>query len=151
MPHKYSSGKQILRAVSIAFVLLFATSWLTLTTHSSTQRRLANKITGFFSKAGQRTSSASGHIANSSSAVNLAQTETNSIRQLSIATKDIVYDPFSQMIYASVPSSASSNGNSITEINPVAGTIGPSVFVGSEPTKLALSDNGQYLYVALDG
>ncbi len=36
-------------------------------------------------------------------------------------------------------------------IDPFTGTIETSVFVGSEPGKLALSDNSQYLYVSLDG
>ena len=73
------------------------------------------------------------------------------VRQISLATKDLVYDPVTRMIYASVPSSAGSVGNSITPINPFSGTVGSSVFVGSEPGKLALSDNGQNLYVSLDG
>jgi hypothetical protein len=74
------------------------------------------------------------------------------VRMLSLATNDLVYDPANQMIYASIPSSAGFGvGNSITAIDPVAGTIGNSVFVGSEPTKLAVSDNGQYVYVSLKG
>ena len=81
----------------------------------------------------------------------LAQAPTDSIRQLTLTTNDIVYDPNTQRLYASVPSKAGSIGNSITPINPLTNTIGSSVYVGSEPGKLALSDNGQYLYVALNG
>ena len=73
------------------------------------------------------------------------------VRQLELATNDIVYDPFTRKIYASVPSQAGSIGNSITVLDPVTGTVGPSVFVGSEPGKLAISDDGRFLYVALDG
>lgn len=73
------------------------------------------------------------------------------LRQLTLATNDLVYDPVSRKIYASVPGSAPSGGNSITSIDPTTGQLGPSVFVGSEPNKLALSDDGQYLYVGLDG
>ena len=75
----------------------------------------------------------------------------DSVRQLTLATKDLVYDPMGQRLYASVPSSAGSNGNSLTPIDPVAGTIGTSVFIGSEPGKLAISDNSQYIYASLDG
>jgi serine protease len=68
-----------------------------------------------------------------------------------LATNDIIYDPLTETIYASVPSSAGSRANSITPIDPSTGTIGSSVFIGSEPGKLAMSDDGQYLYVSLDG
>ncbi len=73
------------------------------------------------------------------------------IREIVLATNDIIYDPFTQKIYASVPSSAGLRGNAITSIDPRIGAIGPSVFIGSEPGKLAISDDGQFLYVALDG
>jgi hypothetical protein len=73
------------------------------------------------------------------------------ISPIKLATKDILYHPLTRRIYASVPSSAGSRGNSITSIDPLTGAVQSSVFIGSEPGKLALSDNGQYLYVALDG
>jgi len=74
------------------------------------------------------------------------------ILTVSLQTNDIIYDPVSDTIYASVPSSAGlPNGNSIVPINPVTGALGAPIFVGSEPNRLAVSDNGQYLYVALDG
>jgi hypothetical protein len=74
-----------------------------------------------------------------------------SVRQLALVTKDLVYDPVTRRIYASVPGSAGPTGNSITPIDPVNGTLDTPVFVGSEPGKLALSDDSTYLYVALDG
>lgn len=64
---------------------------------------------------------------------------------------DIVWDPQHQLIYASVPSSASQNGNSVVVINPTTGLITKWVYAGSEPDLLAISDDGQFLYVALDG
>ncbi|HMH41941.1 MAG TPA: NF038122 family metalloprotease, partial [Pyrinomonadaceae bacterium] len=73
------------------------------------------------------------------------------IRQVSLPTNDIVYDPVSQRIFASVPSRARSIGNSITEINPFSATIGPSVFVGNEPNKLAIGNTFHYIYAGLDG
>ena len=99
------------------------------------------------------TSSAEAGDSSGASLLNDARGPVSSkdVLQISLATNDIVYDPLTQMIYASVPSSAGSIGNSITSIDPSTGAIGSSVFVGSEPGKLALSDNGQYLYVALDG
>jgi hypothetical protein len=72
------------------------------------------------------------------------------IRQITLATRDLVYDPVRKVIYASVPSTAGAIGNSVTLIDPFEGVVGPSVFVGSGPNKLALSDNAQTLYVGLD-
>lgn len=71
-------------------------------------------------------------------------------RQLALPANDIVYDRFRNRIYASVPAGAGSLGNSITIIDPEAGKIGPSVSTGDEPSKLAISDDGQYLYAALE-
>jgi hypothetical protein len=75
----------------------------------------------------------------------------DNIMRLSVATNDIIYNPKDKMIYASRPSSVGSEGNSITRINPLTGEIVGAVYVGSEPNKLALSDDSQSLYVMLDG
>jgi hypothetical protein len=37
-------------------------------------------------------------------------------------------------------------GNTITSIDPRTGQLGASVFIGSEPGKLAISDDGRFLY-----
>lgn len=73
------------------------------------------------------------------------------IRQITLTANDIIYDPGTKEIYASVPSSVGSGGNSIVAINPETGAIGQPVFVGSEPGMLARSDDNQFLYVALNG
>lgn len=73
------------------------------------------------------------------------------VRILPLATNDIVYDPGTARIYASVPGRAGAIGNSIVSIDPETGLIGTAVWVGSEPNKLARSDDGQFLYVGLDG
>jgi hypothetical protein len=80
-----------------------------------------------------------------------AQPHAEFVRQLSLTTNDIIYNPADGMLYASVPSSAGASGNSIIPINPATGETGTPVFVGSEPDKLAMSDDGRTLYVALDG
>jgi DNA-binding beta-propeller fold protein YncE len=74
-----------------------------------------------------------------------------SAHSLGLVTRDLVYDRMTHQIYASIPSSAGAAGNSVTAIDPVTGAIGSPLFAGSEPGTLALSDDGQYLYVALDG
>ena len=66
---------------------------------------------------------------------------------INLATNDLIYDPGTQRIYASVPGTP---GN-ITPIDPTTGTLGAAIPAGNEPLKLARSDNGQFLYVGLDG
>jgi hypothetical protein len=71
--------------------------------------------------------------------------------EVNLPTNDIVYDPHADMIYASVPSTAgATRGNTITPIDPHTGALGASVFVASEPSILALADDGSRVYVASD-
>ncbi len=64
---------------------------------------------------------------------------------------DLIYGKEKKLIYASVPSTGGIYGNHIIAINPFTKQIVNSVFVGSEPNKLAISDDEQFLYVGLDG
>lgn len=66
---------------------------------------------------------------------------------LNLATNDLIYDPGTQRIYASMPGTP---GN-ITPIDPTTGMTGTAIPVGNDPLKLARSDNGQFLYVGLGG
>ncbi len=72
-------------------------------------------------------------------------------RFIPLPSNDIAWDPARKVLYASIPSSAGRGGNSIAVIDPVLGKTSRLVFAGSEPQRLALSGDGQYLYVALDG
>ncbi len=76
---------------------------------------------------------------------------THFIRRVPLTTNDLVYSASTGQIYASIPSSEGSGGNSIAPINPVTGVVGTRTFIGSEPNRLALSDDGHSLYVGLDG
>lgn len=65
---------------------------------------------------------------------------------------DLIYNPHDGLLYASVPGSYGTlYGNSIVPIDPTSGALGTPVFIGSEPNRMAISDDGQYLYVGLDG
>jgi len=72
-------------------------------------------------------------------------------RRIPLRAQDLVYEPVTQRVYASVPGSAGANGNSIAVVNPQTGRVESYSFVGSEPGKLALAGDGQQLYVALRG
>jgi hypothetical protein len=73
------------------------------------------------------------------------------VRQVSLPANDLAYDPVTGKIYASVPSTAGARGNSVTAIDPATGQMGASVFIGSEPGKLAVADQGGTIYASLDG
>jgi trimeric autotransporter adhesin len=78
-------------------------------------------------------------------------TSAVTIKVLDLPANDLVWDPFAQVIYASVPSSYGVNGNSIAVINPATGAVTGFHFAGSEPAKIALSATSIYLYVGLNG
>lgn len=65
------------------------------------------------------------------------------------ASNDLLWDPVHQVLYASMAASAST-GNAIAVIDPAAWTVTATVPVPCEPKRLALSDDGQFLYAGLD-
>lgn len=70
---------------------------------------------------------------------------------LPIPGRDVVYGPGTGRLYVTVQGSAGTNPNSVVEINPATGAVVRSVFVGSEPGRIARSRDGQFLYVGLNG
>jgi hypothetical protein len=80
-------------------------------------------------------------------------TPTPSVGGRVVAAKanDVLYNAATGKLYVSVPSADANNGNTIVPVDPATGNMGAAVFVGSEPGKLALSDDNRYLYVALNG
>jgi Calx-beta domain len=73
------------------------------------------------------------------------------VRQVDVQANALVSSPTTQALHASIPSSVGVGGNSIRRITPETGAVGPAIFVGSEPNKMALADDGATLYVHLDG
>lgn len=63
------------------------------------------------------------------------------------ANSDLLFDSVTQKIYAAVRG----NPGAIIPINPTTGKMGSAIPVGIDPVKLARSDDGQFLYVGLDG
>jgi len=71
---------------------------------------------------------------------------------IGIPNNSMVYNPANGLFYVSVPSSAGAPyGNSIVSVDPETGALGTPIPVGSEPNKLAITSDGQYLWVGLDG
>ena len=86
-----------------------------------------------------------------SSITNFNVTYPIKLTVLDLPANDLVWDPFAQRIYASLPSSYGTNGNSIAVINPSTGVVTGYFFAGSEPTQLGLDSTSKYLYVGLNG
>jgi hypothetical protein len=70
---------------------------------------------------------------------------------LSQTANDLIWDPVHQVIYLSVPGSATANGNTIAVLSPTTGVITSSQFAGSNPDVLAISDDSSFLYAGIDG
>jgi hypothetical protein len=69
-----------------------------------------------------------------------------------LTNNSMVYSPASGLLWLSVPSSAGAPyGNSVVSMDPATGALGRPIPVGSEPNKLAITSDGKYLWVGLDG
>jgi hypothetical protein len=86
-----------------------------------------------------------------SAEVNFNVTYPAKVTVLNLPANDLVWDPYAQRLYASLPSSYGTEGNTIAVINPTTGKITGYYFAGSEPNQLAISADSQYLYVGLNG
>jgi hypothetical protein len=74
----------------------------------------------------------------------------NDIKRIRIDNNAMVYIPQQDKIFIATPST-DANGNSLCVIDPYFGTIDTCYFIGSEPTVMAASDDGTYLYIGLSG
>jgi hypothetical protein len=77
--------------------------------------------------------------------------EPTSTRRLALSAVDIAYSPQHDRIYASISGSSARCANCAVAIDPLTGSVTDSVVVGSGPGRLALSDDGSTMWVALDG
>jgi hypothetical protein len=78
--------------------------------------------------------------------------QAQNILALQLPANAIRFSKSTGLLYATVPSSAGlPYGNSVVEISPTDATITRSVWVGSEPTALAISPDAAVAYVGLSG
>ncbi len=75
----------------------------------------------------------------------------NSTKEIELSARDMVYDPVSRRIYASGAGLLGGAGSSIFPINPENGVIEAPIWVGDNPGKVAVSDDGHYLHAGLNG
>jgi len=70
---------------------------------------------------------------------------------LPFAANDLVYDPVSSKLYASISANAPTNANQVIAIDPVTGLSTGGVTILNHPGPLAVSDDGSRLYVGKIG
>ena len=71
---------------------------------------------------------------------------------VNVPASGLLFDPYSQLLYATIPSTATSlTGNSIVSIDPATGKVGTPINIGSEPTVMTETSDGNYLWVGLSG
>jgi hypothetical protein len=62
----------------------------------------------------------------------------------------MIYEPVSKQLFVSTPAAATTNPNTALPMNPANATAGAPIPVGNDPSVLAASVDGKYLYVALN-
>jgi hypothetical protein len=83
--------------------------------------------------------------------VNAAPSTGTQISVYNMGGNDLVWNASAGKIYVSMPGVEGDLGDAIGIVDPVAGTATSTGFLGSDPAELALSSDGQYLYMALNG
>jgi uncharacterized repeat protein (TIGR01451 family) len=71
---------------------------------------------------------------------------------LSVPANAMTWDPFTRKLYAVLPSTSTAiTGNSLVSIDPVTGTVGQPIAIGSEPNLITEATSGNYLYIGVSG
>jgi hypothetical protein len=72
-------------------------------------------------------------------------------RELNLNLSSVVSVPSRKLLYASIPASATANPNTVIPIDPETGAKQAPIPVGNDPRALAVSDDGSFLFVAVQG
>lgn len=72
-------------------------------------------------------------------------------RQLNLNPSFVVSVPSRNLLYASIPASATANPNTVIPIDPETGATQAPIPVGNDPRALAASDDGSFLFVGVQG
>ncbi len=70
---------------------------------------------------------------------------------LTLDSVSLVSVPATNMLYAAIAASGAKNPNTVVPVDPTTGTVGTAIPVQEQPSLLAPSSDGAYLYVANDG
>ena len=77
-------------------------------------------------------------------------TTLTTYRSISLTATNLVYAPATKLLYAAIPAFSTLNPNTILPIDPTTGVSGTPIPVNANPTRLAVSDDGHYLYVSFN-
>jgi hypothetical protein len=72
------------------------------------------------------------------------------VAKVSVQASDMVWVPTDSRLYLSVTSGNNTNPNTITALDPKSGQFGASATTSGEPSKLAVSPDGTYLYTGVN-
>lgn len=72
------------------------------------------------------------------------------LSMLPVEANDMVLDPATQQIYLSIASFNPTNPNTITLLDPQTAKLGTSALTTSEPSRLAISSDGAFIYAGLN-
>jgi hypothetical protein len=72
-----------------------------------------------------------------------------SVFAIHLPAQDVVYDAITDRLYATIGPTGAQNANLVIAVDPHTGSITGSVFVGTDPKRIVLSDDGKFLYVTL--
>jgi len=81
----------------------------------------------------------------------MTATATAELTTVDLPAEDLVHDPISGLIYASVSNRLHGYRDHVVAIDPADGSIAHTIHIGSEPDALAVSPDGRFLYVGLNG
>ena len=95
------------------------------------------------------TTSALANVTNGAPAT--PSSDSSGVIQLAVPAAGLVYDSLRNLLWASVQDTGGSIGNDLIAINPATGNITTTIYAGSTPGALAISDDQQRVFVALAG
>ncbi|HEU4882279.1 MAG TPA: IPT/TIG domain-containing protein [Longimicrobium sp.] len=79
----------------------------------------------------------------------LPYASVTSLLTLELPVRDVVYSPVTERLYATVYDGI--NASQLAVIDPSTGAVDGYIWVGDSPRYLALTDDGRYLWVGVDG
>ncbi len=91
------------------------------------------------------------NVAVNSVSIGESSASTTNAHQIRLTVRDIAYDQQRSLLYAATPAAAGLAGNLIEIIDPLTGDTVGAWPAGSDPVRLAITDDARFLYVALNG
>ena len=73
------------------------------------------------------------------------------VRTMNLFPNDIVWDSALGKLLLTFPSTDTTNPNTVATVDPVAMSLGSPVAAGNDPNRMAISSDGSYLWVGLEG